>query len=322
MNGIPVGSRYSWEAPRDYRIPPGLLRAGVNEVLVNVYDGSGAGGFSGPAERMRLTLADGQVKPLGEGWEYSVAPVAASPPRAPWDEAMGFTRIYNGMIAPIGPYGLSGVAWYQGESDVGQPGSYADRLASLIGSWRRQFARPDLPFLIVGLANYGPYATQPVESGWAALREQQRLAVVRDPRAALVVAMDLGERLDIHPGNKQEVGRRLARAARALAYGSRDPVGPEVLRVTRTPQGYAVEFRGVTGALRTWSGTRALAVELCGAGQGSCRYADARADGTRLLIADDGRPATRIRYAWADSPVTNLYDEAPLPVGPFELPIN
>jgi sialate O-acetylesterase len=321
VNGVAVGNRYSWEAPRDYRIPPGVLRAGENEVLVNVYDGSGAGGLSGPAEQVRLTLADGQVKPLGEGWQFSVAHVAGSPPRSPWDEAMGFTRIYNGMIAPLGPYGLTGVAWYQGEADVGLPGSYADRLGSMMAMWRRQFGRPDLPFLIVSLANYGPFAARPVESRWAALREQQRLAVARDPHAALAVAMDLGERLDIHPGNKQEVGRRLARAARALAYGSHDPAGPEVARARREGADVVVEFSGVSGALHSWSGDVVLSLELCGEGQGTCRYARGTANGRHVRIAGDGRPATRVRYGWADSPVTNLYDEAPLPVGPFEVPI-
>jgi sialate O-acetylesterase len=322
VNGVAVGNRYSWEAPRDYRIPPGVLRAGENEVMVNVYDGSGAGGLSGPAEQVRLTLADGQVKPLGEGWEYSIAPVAGSPPRSPWDEAMGFTRIYDGMIAPLGAYGLTGVAWYQGEADVGLPGSYADRLGSMMAVWRRQFGRPDLPFLIVSLANFGPAAAAPVESGWAALRDQQRIAVARDPHSALVVAMDLGERLDIHPANKQEVGRRLARAALALAYGSRAPVGPAVAGVSRIAGGgYVLRFSGVTGALHSWSGDVVLALELCGAAPGTCRYAEGRVEGQSVRIVDDGRPATRIRYGWADSPVTNLYDEVPLPVGPFEVPI-
>lgn len=322
VNGVAVGNRFSWEAPRDYAVPRGVLHAGVNEILVNIFDGSGAGGFAGPAERLHLTFADGTVKPLGQGWEYSVASVTDSPPRAPWDEAMGLTAIYNGMIAPLGNYGLAGVAWYQGEADVGLPGSYADRLGAMMATWRRQFGRSDLPFLIVSLANYGPFATQPVESGWAALREQQRLAVKRDPRAGLIVAMDLGERLDIHPANKQEVGRRLARAARILAYGAREPIGPEVARATRSANGISVEFSGVTGALHSWSSNFVTALELCGETPQTCRYAQGHADGGTLRIADDGRPATRVRYGWADSPVTNLYDEAPLPVGPFEVPIN
>jgi len=322
VNGVAIGNRYSWEAPRDYAVPRGVLHEGVNEILVNIFDGGGAGGFQGPAARFHLTFADGSAKPIGEGWEYSVANVRDAPPRAPWDEAMGFSFIYDGMIAPLGDYGLTGVAWYQGEADVGLPGSYADRLGAMMATWRRQFGRPDLPFLIVSLANFGPFAIHPVESGWAALREQQRLAVRRDPHAALAIAMDLGERLDIHPGNKQELGRRLARGARALAYGAREPVGPEVARATRGPGGIVVDFAGVTGALHSWSSNIVTALELCGDTPQSCRYAQGVADGRTLRIADDGRPATRVRYGWADSPVTNLYDEVPLPVGPFEARID
>jgi sialate O-acetylesterase len=322
VNGVSVGNRFSWEAPRDYAVPRGLLHAGVNEIMVNIFDGSGAGGFGGPAERLHLTLADGAVKPLGEGWQYSVAHVSGEPPRAPWDEAMGLSFIYNGMIAPLGDYGLSGVAWYQGEADVGLPGSYADRLGAMMATWRRQFGRPDLPFLIVSLANFGPVAIHPVESGWAALREQQRIAVARDPHAALAVAMDLGERLDIHPGNKQELGRRLARAARALAYGAHEPMGPQVAHAARSGNAIIVDFSGVSGGLHSWSSNFVTALELCGDTPQSCRYAQGSADGRTVRIADDGRPATRVRYGWADSPVTNLYDEVPLPVGPFEVPIN
>ena len=323
VNGAPVGGRYSWEAPRNYAVPAKVLRAGTNEILVNVSDGSGAGGLSGPADEVRLTLANGKVTPLGEGWEYSiVSNPPGGAPRAPWDAGMGIMSIYNGMIAPLGDYGLKGVAWYQGEADVGQPGSYADRLAAMMSGWRGQFRQPELPFLIVSLANWGPYATKPIASGWAELREQQRLATERDPNAELVIAMDLGDRLDIHPANKIELGKRLARAARSLAYDAAEPVGPEIAKARKTDQGVTLDFKGVTGALQTWSGTRALAFELCGQTQDSCRFADAIVSGSSVRLAGDGKPVTRVRYAWADTPVTNLYDEAPLPPGPFEVPVN
>jgi sialate O-acetylesterase len=120
----------------------------------------------------------------------------------------------------------------------------------------------------------------------------------------------------------QEVGRRLARAARVLAYGSREPVGPQVAHAARTANGIIVDFSGVSGALHSWSSAFVTALELCGETPQTCRYAQGVADGRTLRIVDDGRPATRVRYGWADSPVTNLYDEAPLPVGPFEVPIN
>lgn len=323
VNGVAVGSTFGWSTPRDYRLPPGLLREGQNEIVVNIGDSWGFGGFQGPAERLRLTLADGSVRPLGEGWEHSViARDPGPPPRAPWDSHAGLGTIYNAMVAPLGAYGLRGVAWYQGESDVGLPG-YAQRLAGMMASWRRQFGNDALPFLIVSLANFGPPNAAPQASGWADLREEQRRAAAADPRAALVVAMDLGERGDIHPPNKQDVGRRLARAARALAYRGSEPAsGPEVVRARREGDVVLLDFAGVAGRLVTWSGPRALAFELCGETQASCRWAEAEARGATVRLRADGRPATRVRYAWGESPVTNLYDEAALPVGPFEVSID
>ena len=135
----------------------------------------------------------------------------------------------------------------------------------------------------------------------------------------LIPAVDLGDRLDIHPANKQEVGRRLALAAEALADGEQKP-GPTPLAAVRTAKGIILSFANVRGALHSWNG-RPLGFELCAADQANCRYADARAEGLTIVLTDDSRPATRVRFAWADAPVTNLYDEASPPVPGFELPI-
>jgi sialate O-acetylesterase len=323
VNGVPVGNTFGWDVDRVYKLPNGLLHAGRNVILVNLLDSWGYGGFQGPAEKLRLGLAGGGSKPLGEGWEYVLAPSGiGDPPRSPWDAAAGLSLIYDGMIAPLGSYGFRGAVWYQGETDAGSAAGYADKLHAMMAGWRRQFGSPAMPFLVVSLANFGEPQLRPSASGWAEIREAQREAVARDGHAALVIAMDLGDRLDIHPANKQEVGRRLALAARWIAYGAGDPPsGPEVAGVQRTASGIVVRFRGVKGRLHAWSGPRPLGFELCGATQESCRYADATAEGATVRLADDGRPATRVRYAWADAPVVNLYDEAPLPAGPFEVPI-
>ncbi len=170
--------------------------------------------------------------------------------------------IYNGMIAPMGSFGLKGVAWYQGESDVGVTG-YDKRLAALFKGWRTQFRDPNLPMLIVQLPNFGPVATAPVDSGWAALREEQRRAVAADSRAALIVTLDLGEAKNLHPLNKAPVGARLA-AASVIAYG--DPVRttqPEVESARRERGSIRVDFRFVMGALHSWSDARAIGFELC-----------------------------------------------------------
>src|SRR6185369_12153079 len=121
--------------------------------------------------------------------------------------------------------------------------------AAWMADWRRQFDAP-LPFLIVQLANYGKLVETPVDSGWAQLRDAQRRAVAADGNAALAVTIDIGNRDDIHPTNKQEVGRRLARAARHVVYGEAlTPSGPVGARASRSGKDIVVEFKDVQGAL-------------------------------------------------------------------------
>jgi sialate O-acetylesterase len=319
VNGERVGSIYMYSTPRDYALPPGLLKPGVNEVMVYILDTGGGGGFSGPADRLKLSFADGSEKSLGRGWEYSIIGADVSPPPLPpWNEAPGPTTLYNGMIAPIGRFHLKGAAWYQGEADVGKSG-YDRRLAAMMKSWRGQFGDPSLPFLIVGLAGFGQPVTAPTASNWAALINEQRKAVDSDARTALMSAIDIGERNDIHPANKQEVGRRLTLAAEALAYGRSDvALTPRVLSAARVGPNVVVRF---DRPLVTYSGASALGFELCGETQESCRYAMAASDGANVVITGDGRPTARIRYAWANYPIVNLYGAGRLPVPPFEVPI-
>jgi sialate O-acetylesterase len=296
-----------------------VLKPGANEIVMYVRDNAGPGGFAGPADKVKLTFADGEVLPLPEGWQYSIIDNrVGSPPTPPWSGVGSVSKIYNAMIAPFGALGLKGVAWYQGEADVGVPG-YDRRLAAWMADWRKQFRDPQLPFLIVGLAGWGKRTSKPVESGWAALINEQREAVQRDRRAALASAIDLGNPGDIHPSDKQEVGRRLALAAEQLAYS--DPagrVGPLPLSVVKDGTNVVVHF---SKPLQTLSGSSAIGFELCGTTPASCRFADARVRGDDVVIASDGQPVTRVRYAWADYPIINLYDADMLPAPVFELPV-
>jgi sialate O-acetylesterase len=221
------------------------------------------------------------------------------------------------MVAPLGPLSIKGVAWYQGEADVGKEG-YDRRLAAWMANWRSQFRDSNLPFLIVGLAGWGKPVSHPVESGWAALINEQRLAVERDPRTALASAIDLGEPADIHPANKQEVGRRLALAAHRLVYSDGGTVGPLPVSAQRQGETIVVTF---TKPLQILSGANANAFELCGPSAGTCRYVDARVQENKVVLIGDGQPVTRVRYAWADYPIVNLYDQDMLPAPVFELPV-
>jgi sialate O-acetylesterase len=278
----------------------------------------------GSAAQRSVTLADGTVIPLNGEWRYAVAPSGIGPPpRAPWEAAGGLTTIYNAMIAPLQPYTFRGVAWYQGESNTEDAGNYARLMAAWMADWRKRFEAPELPFLIVQLANYGKAATAPAESEYAALREAQRAVVAKDKHAGLAVAIDIGERNDIHPANKQEVGRRLARAARHVVYGeSLAPSGPVAKRATRAEKDIVVQFDDVQGHLAAYGARDVVGFEVCGASTGTCQFAEGVADGNSVRIENTGGATpTRVRYCWADSPICTLYDEAGLPAGPFELAI-
>ncbi len=323
VNGRAVGNGYGDQA-RLYALPPKLLEAGDNVVVVNVHDFWGDGGLHGPADQRALLLADGTRIPL-TGWEYSVSPPGLWPPHAPWESLSGVSVLYNSMVAPLGKYGLRGVAWYQGEANAGLDDArhYQALLAAWMADWRRQFGA-SLPFLIVQLANFGPLANAPVDSGWAQLRDAQRRAVTADGNAGLTVTIDIGNRDDIHPANKQEVGKRLARAARHVVYGEKiSASGAQPASATRAGGDVAVTLGNFDGDLRVIGAKDPAGFELCGATQDTCRFVRAQlASGGKLLLSDsDAARATRVRFCWADSPLCNLYDSTGLPVGPFEIAV-
>ena len=325
VNGRAIANSFGWGTERTYPLPAGVLRAGDNSIIVNVLSTWDAGGMYGPTDHMALRFADGSSVPLGGHWLYQFVPESMGyPPRAPWESISGLTSLHNAMIAPIEPYGLRGVLWYQGESNAGSAAQYQVLLPALMRDWRREFG-VELPFLVVQLPNFGAPAAAPIASDWANLREAQRRAVAGDPHAALAVTIDIGDRHELHPPNKQEVGRRLARAARHLVYGERlSPSGPRASSARRERQGIVVVFADVDGRLVAYSAADPIGFELCGATQASCRYVKARMqpDGGVLLEPADVESPTRVRFCWGDAPVCNLYDESGLPAGPFELDIN
>ena len=321
LNGHAIGNTFGYETARTYDLPPALLHAGTNVLVVNVLSTYGIGGLLNGGPDRTLHLPNGDTIPLNGTWHYRVVPKKlGNPPRAPWESVGGLTTLYNAMIAPLGPYALRGALWYQGESNTAEYQTYQGLLNSLMTDWRRQFGS-DLPFLIVQLPNYGPFAAAPGESDWAELREQQRLAVKSDPHAGLAVTIDVGEPHNLHPTDKQDVAKRLVHAARHVIYGeSAPPSGPTPLRATRNGQAVTVEFGDIEKGLVVYGYDEPVGFELCGAAAGSCRFVRAELSGSqvKLTVPADMTP-TRVRYLWADSPIGTLFDSSGVPPGPFEL---
>ncbi len=218
------------------------------------------------------------------------------------------------MIDPMTGFAFAGVVWYQGESNVGNP--YQGLLRALFADWRNQFG-PSLTFAVVQLANNGPRPTQPVESAWARLREDQRLAVLADGNATLATAIDIGEPTDIHPANKQVLGERLARAMAIRLYGfTGSESGPMISTIKRDADKLVLTFTGIAGDLVAYSSANPIGFELCR--DKLCSFTEATIAGPQVIIPN-AAGATRVRFCWADSPTCTLYDgKTGLPAIPFE----
>jgi sialate O-acetylesterase len=223
--------------------------------------------------------------------------------------------LFNAMIAPLQPGAIRGILWYQGEANVGRPGEYAELFATMIRSWREGFGQGDLPFYFVQLANFGNEYER-VNRDWARLREAQA-KVLSLPNTGMAVTIDIGDAHNIHPRNKQELGRRLALIAKVKVYGIAPEVsGPMFASATREGKALRVRFTSAGTELSAHGGpVRSLEV----AGADKVFFPAAGAIETDSLLAsspDVGEPVA-VRYAWTNAPDANLYSDDGLPVVPF-----
>ena len=225
--------------------------------------------------------------------------------------------LFNAMIAPLVPYALRGAIWYQGESNTPRAYEYRALFPAMIRDWRRRWGQGDFPFLFVQISAYGRRRRRPDENAWAELREAQTMTLA-EPNTAMAVTIDIGEDFDIHPKNKQEVGRRLALAALATVHG-RDVVysGPTYESMSVEGDAVRLRFRHIAGGLATSDGAPPRGFTVAGADR-RFEWADAALDGDAVLVRSDAvcEPVA-VRYAWADSPDCNLCNAEGLPASPF-----
>jgi sialate O-acetylesterase len=226
--------------------------------------------------------------------------------------------LYNAMLHPIAPLRIRGVIWYQGESNVARADQYTHLSERMITAWRTALRDEDLPFLYVQLAGFR--AGWP---GWSELVDAQR-RTLQVPNTAMATAIDIGEAEDIHPRNKLEVGLRLARAARALAYGEQiTPCGPLVQQATREGSRVLVTFENAIGGLVARRGNESVAgFELAGE-DGIFHPAVALIEGESLIVSSDAVSVPRqVRYAWSDFPDCDLANREDLPASPFRVEVS
>ena len=319
VNGVHVGTTAVYDAKRHYKIPKGVLHQGENVIAVGVLDVGAGGGMWGPAAEKRLIAADGAAIPLDKPWRWRISAdvrQTGTMQLPPWTANTGLAMLHNGMINPLGPIALTGIVWYQGETNATDAVNYGKYLQALIGVWRDRFG-PDTAFLNVQLPAYGPQSNIPTDSNWARLREQQRVVSDQTSRSGLAVTIDLGQRDNIHPTDKQNVGLRLSLIARKLIYGQ-DVVstGPRPLAAVRARKTITVSF---DQDLAIRESNRPLGFQLCS--EDKCSFADARLDGRNVEIANTLVGAKVVKFCWADSPICNVYNASGLPAIPFRVVI-
>ncbi len=336
VNGEEVGRTGTdtpnyWSTPRRYVIPGEQVHEGELVLAVRVLDTGYGGGFTGQPEQ--LTLApdgDTDAEPifLAGSWRYRVDFSLADQPApqdAPQNPAMigkTFTSpaaMYNGMLHPLVPYALRGAIWYQGEANTGQAEAYRELLPLMIRGWRDVWAKPDMPFGIVQIANFLKRADEPGDSVWAEIRDAQLHTFRTTADTGLAVAIDIGDADNIHPKNKQEVSRRLALWALSQVYGQTIVWSGPIYRSMRIEGGKVyLAFDHAEGGLTLGMGGRLRGFTIAGEDR-KFAVAEVEIVGSEVVVWSDGVPEpVAVRYGWADNPdLVNLSNQEYLPASPF-----
>lgn len=317
FNGVEIARGAGYMTPRTYTIPAKLVKAGKAVLAVRVSDFGGEGGIHGKAEELYVE-ADGKRISLAGDWKYRIGLSLKGFPPAPVSPIQSSsypTVLFNAMVKPWTAFPIKGVIWYQGEANVGRSEQYGDLFPALITDWRRQW-RSNFPFYFVQLANFMESKKIQPNSEWAALREAQTKALKLD-QVGMAVTIDIGLADDIHPKNKQEVGRRLALLALAGSYGKNVSSSAPVF------QNYIIKGDKMELDFgQKQDGFKIKDTTLKGftiAGPDRVFYsAEAMVQDGKIIVSS---PKVSVplaaRYGWADNPDCNLYGENGLPVAPF-----
>lgn len=321
INGKRIGKTTYQYPQRRYSVPPGVLKAGRNVIAVRVINYSGDGGFV-PGKTCVL-VANNFAFNLKGDWDFRVGEVFM-----PYSGKMVNnlnaqnqpSALYNGMVNPFTKFKVKGFVWYQGESNAERPNDYHELLTSLIKDWRKNWNLPDAPFAYAQLPNFLARQYIPGESNWALIREAQ-LKTLSEPNTAMAVTTDLGEWNDIHPGNKKDVGLRLALAARKKFYNENNLVasGPVYQSHKIEENKIILHFSEIGSGLLLKNDDVISGFEIAG-DDGKFYWANAVLKGEELIVWNEKifKPKL-LRYAWADNPFVTLYNKEGLPASGFQI---
>lgn len=304
-----------------------MVKQGTNEILICIYDSGGKGGFWGPRKSNIKIKDDNTILNIDlQGlWEYKEGintndfyTELLSSNKQPSERSVP-TFLYNAMIAPLTNFSIKGAVWYQGESNAGNADEYSNLLPAMINGWRKEWKQGAFPFLIVQLANYGTPDENPIKSNWAELREAQFKATNLG-NVGLACTIDIGKEMNIHPTNKQEVGRRLMLTSLKVAYNMdvvySDPTYKSKKIIDNKIE---ISFDNISGGLVAKDKFGNLNEFAIAGKDRKFVWAKANIVGDKVVVHSERvQNPVAVRYAWSDNPSqANLYNIEGLPAIPF-----
>ncbi len=315
INGVEVGTTIGYNKKRVYNVPAGVLKEGSNSIAVRIIDYTGGGGIWGDETDLKLTCGS-TVIPLNGAWKFQVVDVniGMSPNSYP-------SLLFNTMINPLIPYAIQGVLWYQGEANVTRAEQYKKAFPTMIADWRAKWHQGDFPFYFVQLSSFDEFGgNSKVGSNWAELREAQSYTLETVKNTGMAVTTDIGNALDIHPKNKQDVGKRLAAIALNNVY-HKDVIfnGPTYKSMTIDGNKIILTFDNIGSGLMTPNKYGYLeGFEIAGSNK-KFHYAKAYIDGDKVVVYNvDVENPVAVHYGWADDAGDcNLYNDENFPASPF-----
>lgn len=324
VNGVKVGEmKNKYNDKRSYPISGELIKEGENVIAVRIEDTGGGGGIYGSPEEVRLSIGGSKVISLASEWKYQVEKVfensstntgnIGNPNDYP-------TLLFNAMVYPLTKLPIKGVIWYQGENNANRAYQYQTVFPLMINDWRTHWKLGDFPFYFVQLASWkAADGDSNVGSTWAELREAQSFALSL-PNTGMAVTIDIGDRNDIHPKNKQEVGKRLSAIALNKTYKRNNSfIGPMMDTVVFDSNRAIVKFNHASsGFLIKDKYGYIKGFEIAGADK-KFYYARAIVEGNDIVVSHDSVSIpVAVRYAWADDASdANLYNKEAFPTIPF-----
>ena len=324
INGIFIGNTNSWNMPRQYPVAKNIFKPGKNIISIRVEDTGGGGGFNHDPQAFYIATGDKKIM-LKDTAKFKILAI-----KEQGNEAESYRNLqnqpavlFNAMIAPLLNYTIKGAIWYQGESDANAYVQYRSLFPAMINGWRKRFNQGSFPFLFVQLSSYDDTPAQPDLNNWAYLRESQS-ATLKLPNTAMAVTIDIGERNDIHPKKKKEVGDRLAYLALKKYYGNPAIIaeGPTLsgtklsensikLLFSNTGNGLVIKGENLQGFYIAAADKKFLPATAIKAGNG-------------ITVSNIAiHKPLYVRYAWENVPLkANLFNSAGLPASPFRTDVD